>query len=262
MSYTPKSEQLGQLLDWQSAATDAPPNLEDRQIHLWSLPLHLSDSEVERAKLMLNDTQRDKFARRATPELQNAYLAGRYHLMTLLGAYSRVDPHRLQLSYNRLNKPYLDPNPEDIQFNFTDTITAQGSCGLLAFSRSFALGVDIESLARRSNFAAIVAKRFTAAETDYVTESNGEINAARFLACWTRKEAFGKATGRGINFKMRNIDLASPGSFELDFASDDQPGRPFRLQQFQMGNDFIASLVHEGHQSLPIRAFKSANHIP
>ena len=247
---------------WQQATTGKPPRLAENELHLWHLPLELNAADTVQAIKMLNATQRDKYHRRATEELQKAYLAGRFHLLTLLAAYNSVEPLDLQLSYGRLNKPYLDPNPQNIEFNFTDTTTDQGASALLAFTKTHAVGVDIEALTRRSNFAAIVARRFSAAETAYVTAGDGEIDAQRFLAYWTRKEAFGKATGRGINFKMQDMDLASPGSFELNFTSDHQPGLPFRLQQIQLGTDFIASVVHASHQPLTIKSFKSANHWP
>jgi 4'-phosphopantetheinyl transferase len=176
--------------------------------------------------------------------------------MTLLAGYNSWCSEDVKISYSRLNKPYLNPNPLDIQFNFSDTLPSPGDAGkgvaLLAFTRSLAVGVDIEFLKRQSNFSAIVAKRFSQAETDYVTEQNRTINARRFLAYWTRKEAYGKAIGQGINFRMRDMDLASPDSFELPFTSADQP---YRLQQVQIGEDLIAAIVHQGHEKVRIKAF-------
>ena len=256
------TEQLGIRLEWQTAATHAPPRLADNEIHLWYVPLVLSTCDGDQAIGLLNDIQRDKYQRRATPQLRRSYLASRFHLLTLLGAYSKVATEEVQLSYGRLNKPYLNPNPQNIEFNCTDTANDSDGVGLFAFSKANALGVDIEALTRRSNFAAIVARRFSSAETDYVTESNGSINPHRFLAYWTRKEAYGKASGKGINFSMRDMDLASPDSFELNFHSDDRPSLPFRLQQIEIDRDFIASVAHAGHHPLAIKAFRLANQIP
>ena len=250
-------EQLGQQLKWQHAKPGSAPILDKHQIHLWYLPLKLNKVQTESALKLLNDTQRNKYHRRATQQLQQAYLAGRFYLLTLLAAYSRIDANEIQISYNRLNKPYLNPNPADIQFNFTDTLTPSGHCGLFAFCRSRAIGVDIESFNRSGDFSAITAKRFSSAETEYVTNADGKINSSRFLAYWTRKEAFGKAVGCGINFRMCEMDLASPGKFELNFTDNKPTALPYRLLQIQIGQQIIASVVHEHHQPLIIKGFSS-----
>ena len=248
----------------QWAATDLGQSrqLSTQEVHLWCLPLTLDSAERALAISWLNAKQRDKFERRLTPQLQQTYLAGRYFMLRLLSAYTNVHPGSVRISYSRLNKPFLASNHHNIEFNYSDTVTAEGNIGLFALSRTRAVGVDIESLSRRTNFAPIVAKRFSAAESAYVTAPDGEVNAERFLAYWTRKEAYGKATGKGINFTMRELDLASPTRFELDFMSDEKPARPFRLQQIQLQNEYIAALVHETHQPLEINAFMSDAHMP
>lgn len=257
-----KAERLGIELDWQDCRPHAPPLLTDQEVHLWLFPLQLGDEQVEHALELLNNTQRDKYFRRKTPQLKQTYIAGRYYLMTLLAAYQKIDPQEIQLSYSRLNKPYLNPNPLDLQFNFTDTTMQKGNIGLFAFARNHAIGVDIEAFSRRSNFAAIVNRRFSQAETAYVTRADGSVDARRFLAYWTRKEAYGKAIGQGINFNMRETDLASPGLFELNFSARNNPQQQFRLRQIQIDNDLIVTLVNASHQNLPIQAFRAENQAP
>jgi len=255
-------DELGLHLEWQSENSHSPPKLNEQEIHLWCINLNLDDSETNTALSLLNDIQRDKYHRRANPQLKAAYLAGRFHLLNLLAAYSGITPEEVLLSYSRFNKPYLNPNPNDIEFNFTDTLVADESVGLFAFTRSVAVGVDIEALTRKCNAAAIVAKRFSRTETDFVKDDKGVINLQRVLSIWTRKEAFGKATGKGINFKMSEVDLASPGKFSLEFISNESPSVAYRLQQIQIEQKAIAAIVHEGHHPLTIQAFKLENHMP
>ncbi len=256
------NQQLGHQLDWQVADPLSPLSLNKQEIHLWYINLSLDASQTTIALSLLNDTQRDKYHRRANPQLKAAYLAGRFHLLNLLAAYSKITPEEVLLSYSRLNKPYLNPNPSGIEFNFTDTIIDNKSIGLFSFTCSVEIGVDIEALTRKCNAQAIVAKRFSQAETNFVKDNNGVLNLQRVLSIWTRKEAYGKATGKGINFKMSDVDLASPGQFSLEFIAGESPGVPYRLLQIQIEQKAIAAVVHEGHQPLTIQAFKLENHMP
>jgi len=251
---------LGKKPDWASTSLAKIPPIEHNELHLWWLPLCLNGQQCQTAETLLSDIQRDKYARRATPELKHAYLAGRYYLLNLLGAYAGCAPDEVMLSYSRLNKPSLSLHDKDIEFNFTDTSVNNQAFGFFAFTKGKAVGVDIEARSRRSDFATIVARRFTPAERDFVTDpASNSINPERFLAIWTRKEAYGKATGVGINFQMNERDLASQ-SHELNFW--DKQDKPWHLEQFELGEELIAAVVHAAHQSLSIKAWNSLNQIP
>ena len=262
MSYTNNNNSLGQLLEWQTISPLRPPTLQAEELHIWCLSLSLKKHEREIALELLSDMQRDKFERRSTSQIQNAYLASRYYLLKLLAGYAGIDAEQVQLAYSRLNKPYLDPNLSGLEFNFTDTSYQDRSTGLFAFTKQRQVGVDIEALARRAEFRAIAAKRFSPAEITYASDGRGGIDPHRFLSVWTRKEAYGKATGKGINFRMRDIDLATDDSFELNFHSVDPLKAAYRLHQIRISKQFVASVVHQGHQPLTIKAFRSTNHFP
>ncbi len=245
---------------WRSATLNNLPSLNEQEVHVWCLPLALTPTQSSLAHAWLSDIQKDKYARRSSSQ-QHAYLAGRYFLRGLLGAYTQTEPEKVLLSYSRLNKPYLSEqeagtkSPTSLHFNFTDTRIDGATYGLFAFSRSGEVGVDIEALSRRSNFAPIVHKRFSAAEKLLVTRENGEIDPELFLCIWTRKEASGKATGQGINFKMQERDLVDGEHAELNFY--DELNQPWHLQQLRVNDSLIGCLVHAGHQPLPIKAFNS-----
>lgn len=247
-------EKLGITPHWQTMAISDAGGLEDDQLHIWWLPLRLNHSQKLVAKGLLNSTQHDKYTRRATSELQEAYLAGRYYLLHLLAAYAHCKPDEVNLSYSRLNKPSLSHQERSIEFNFTDTTVDGVEHGLFAFTKRHQVGVDLEARARRSNFAAITAKRFTPNEIEFVTNAETkEVDPERFLAIWTRKEAFGKATGMGINFKMNQRDLASDKP-ELNFV--DQDNQAWRLLQLELGDTLLASVVHAEHQPLSLKAYQ------
>jgi len=247
---------LGKPLQWQSEKDTNSLILKKNELHLWWLPLELGAEQQKIAHTLLNQRQLDKYKRRATPQLQHAYLASRYHLLTLLAAYQNCKPHEIELSYSRLNKPFIDSKTkqDSLQFNFTDTSANDISYGLYAFCWNRQVGVDLEALNRSGDFARIAKRRFTPPELEYVSQDNGELDTHKCLAIWTRKEAYGKATGKGINFQMneRNLRGHNPHEHEFNDSKED-----WRLIQVQPDNDFIGCVVHETHQPLTIKAFNS-----
>lgn len=260
------TEQLGASLDWESSKEGSALSLMPSELHIWWLPLTISAEHAQFTLGHLNERQREKYHRRATSDLQHAYLAGRYHLLTLLAAYANCKPDKIKLSYNRLNKPSLNINNTDevnqqIHFNFTDTNIGKQSHGLFAFCRQHPVGVDLEACDRKSAFKKIAQRRFTQTELEYVTNENGLIDSKRCLAVWTRKEAYGKAIGQGINFQMNERNLVSdnfkqPFKYNFNDSKDD-----WRLIQIQPEQRFIACVVHQSHQNLLIKAFNRPYHI-
>ncbi len=243
-------KKIASQLHWQSNSLTDFQALGNDELHIWHLKLQLDESQANSAQHLLSDIQRDKYHRRSSPYLKQQYLAGRYYLLTLLGAYTSQEPEEVLLSYSRLNKPSLSNENLNIEFNFTDT----DGHGMFAFSRKRQVGVDIECLDRDINFSAIAQRRFTEQELDFVMPKN-QIDHQRCLAIWTRKEAYGKATGQGINFKMnqRNLYEESPNSQAYCFT--DEQNLAWTCRQISIGNKYIASVVHEGHENLNIKAF-------
>lgn len=250
-------------LDWLSANHQQFPELGDEQVHLWWLPLRLDKQQTSIAVDLLSDIQRDKYLRRDAAGLAGSYLAGRYYLLNLIGAYIGKPASEVMLSYTRLNKPYLSYHLQNLEFNFTDTVSYDGTYGLYAFSKNRAVGVDIEALTRLTNFNAIAQRRFSDTE---LAQVGWPVAADKFLAIWTRKEAYGKATGQGINFKMNQRNLLRSAQAETtdnahySFIDEDQ--NAWQLSQFQPAPGFVAALVYGGDQELDIKAFNSLNHMP
>jgi 4'-phosphopantetheinyl transferase len=245
-------EELGQKLHWNDVSLHSFPPLCADELHLWWLPLNLEHTKLKSALHLLSDIQRDKYHRRATAQLKQNYLAGRYYLLNLLGAYTQQAPNEVMLSYSRLNKPSLSDSSLAVEFNFTDS----KGYGVFAFSRGRSVGVDIECRAREINFKAIADRRFTEQELAFVYQ-DGSLNKQRCLAIWTRKEAFGKATGLGINFKMNQRNLYSADDHAYQHKFRDNDNIPWRCLQLQLGDQFIASVVHQEHHELAVKSFKS-----
>lgn len=71
-----------------------------------------------------------------------------------------------------------------------------------------AIGVDLEPLTRRSNWQGIARRWFTENEQRWLTQQ-GE--AKDFLRLWTLKEAWLKATGRGIAGNLKTLERHPDG---------------------------------------------------
>ena len=181
----------------------------------------------------------------------------------MLRAYLPADV-KIDLALGEHGKPYLQAPVKPLQFNVSDT---QG-WGLFAFSWNDAVGVDVESLARSGNFHRIIQRRFAPQEQNLVYNASPDsvandqvgqesVDNAAFLACWTRKEAYGKALGVGLNYPTREQVLCS--SLQEPVTVTRSPdSRQWCLQQLAisaMPTDFVGCVASEGNQPKRLRAF-------
>lgn len=86
------------------------------------------------------------------------------------------------------------------------SVSHSGGMAGCAVSRGMAIGLDIEPLTRRPQWQKVVSRWFTPEEQDWLLADN---NSEAFLKVWTLKEAWLKATGRGIANNLTTLRICS-----------------------------------------------------
>jgi 4'-phosphopantetheinyl transferase len=89
-----------------------------------------------------------------------------------------------------------------------------------AVSGDAPIGLDLEPIARNPQWQKVVSRWFSPPETAWLLAAN---DSEAFLKVWTLKEAWLKATGRGIANNLKTLTITA--DFEL---SGDRPGEPWR----------------------------------
>jgi 4'-phosphopantetheinyl transferase len=189
------------------AEPDHWPELGGGELRLWFAPLDLEDGRQQELRASLSEAERARAARFVFDLHRRRYAAGRGLLRQLLGRYLDLPPAALAFDTGPLGKPYLGGAQRGarLQFNYSD---ADGMA-LYGFALDAELGVDLESLAREVGHQEIARRHFRAEEVAALERGEPAESRAAFLACWTRKEAWGKAKGVGIHYPLDGIDLCS-----------------------------------------------------
>lgn len=109
-----------------------------------------------------------------------------------------------------------------------------------AVSPGAPVGLDLEPKARRPQWQKVVSRWFSLQEQDWLLAAN---DSEAFLKVWTLKEAWLKATGRGIANNLRTLDISA--GFEL---RGDRSAEPWRACLGHSGDHWVA-LVYQGSYS-------------
>jgi 4'-phosphopantetheinyl transferase len=166
-----------------------------------------------------------------------------------LGLLLKVDPANVALGSGEHGKPHIAgaSDPAGLQFNLSHS----GSLGLVGWAWGRAIGVDIEFWRPMSDEAALVRRYFSASEIAAWERLAPLQRTAGFFNCWTRKEAYVKAVGRGLGLPLDSFDVslgegADARLLRASAIGDD--GRAWSLAALHVGERVSAAAVLEGDE--------------
>ena len=225
------------------------PELSKEDVHVWRVTLDMPASRIQQFSEILADDERRRASRFRFPQHRNHFIVARGALRTLLGRYLPIKPEKLRFEYNQYGKPSLPPemNPSHLKFNLSHS----GELALYAFAYDRELGIDVEYTHRRVDQIEQIARRyFSAAENAVFCTLPEHLRPQAFFNCWTRKEAYIKARGKGLSLPLHQFDVTlAPGDPARLLAARDDPSQFARwtMQALEPGQDYVGALVAEGH---------------
>jgi 4'-phosphopantetheinyl transferase len=230
--------------EWSSPL--ATPDLARREIHVWCASLATYEATFERLESTLADQERERAGRFISERDRDRYIAARGILRDLLGKYLGCAPRSIEFAYGPYGKPALAaaaPRPE-ICFNLSHS----HGLAAVAIGQEREVGIDVELI--RAEFAseAIAKRYFSAREIDELSRLPAELRTEGFFLCWTRKEAYIKAKGDGLQIPLDSFDVSlSPGR-PATLSSVDQPrwGIESFVPSLVSERRFAAAVVAEG----------------
>lgn len=215
-------------------------SLQNGEVHVWRMELEQPRDLLEKFRGTLEPDELQRAERFHFEKHRSSFVVGRGFLRYVLSRYLETEPEALKFSYGEYGKPALDGR---LHFNMSHSHRV----ALLAITEDRQIGVDVEHI--RADFAtADIARRFfSAAEVESFDSLTKEEQVEAFFRCWTRKEAFIKATGKGLSQALDAFDVTlAPGvAAELLRVEEDDASRWF-MSDIDAGSDYAAALVVEG----------------
>ena len=232
---------ISPLILWQSSAQF--PTLTKSEIHIWCANLKLTTEEAATLSQYLAADERKRAERFKFEIHRHRFIAAKGTLRKILGKYLEISPEKIKFSAGPHGKPYLDKSiNQELLFNSSDS----QNLALYAVVLNHEIGVDVEYI--REDFASKeVAQRFFSPYENQVLQGLPEAQkTTTFFACWTRKEAFIKALGKGLSYPLDQFDvsLAPEESAKLRRVGDDpeEAGR-WQLCDLKPAQNFVAAVA-------------------
>lgn len=214
------------------------------EIHVWRVSLDRVRDETGRLFETLDGEERRRAARFAFERHRRRFVVARGVLRNILARYLALRPGEIVLQYNEYGKPSLKAGAGRAKLHFN--VSHSEELALYALSPDLEVGVDVEYV-RRDMATAEIAERFFS--PDEVSAFQGlpeHLKTDAFFNCWTRKEAYIKALGKGVSHPLDlftvSLTPGQPASLlrdETDPAGADQ----WSLRELQVGPGYAAALA-------------------
>lgn len=230
-------------------------SLRPGEIHLCFVPLAASAACLARLERVLAPEESDRARGFRTAALRAAFIAARGLLRAILARSLGLDPARLPLEAGAGGKPRV-ALPARLRFNLAHS----GGCALYALGHDRELGVDLERVKPMPDAESIARRFFSPAEAADILSLGARERDAAFFRCWTRKEAYVKATGEGLGLGLDRFSVTLlPGEPPALQAPED--GRAWSLFDVSPEARYAAALVAGGAPAtIHAWAFGDADH--
>ncbi len=227
-------------------AESRPPRQRTEQIrpgdvHAWVADLDgpgIAAGELS-GPALLDPRELDRAGRYARPRDGARFAASRAWLRLVLARYLGADPAGLRFATSPDGRPALaGEHAHRLQFSLS---RSEGRA-LIAVSHAL-VGADIEIVRPRTGLADLIASRFSPAEAACITAGCGGSPPPGFYRHWTAKEAYLKATGRGLaGLRATELACGRPPVLRVD----GRPADSWTLSLPDAGPDCAAAIVGSG----------------
>lgn len=230
-----------------SAATCTDPRLVS--IEVCRLELDVSDDRAATLRALLSADELERTRRLRFEVDQRRFAVGRALVRTRLGEFLDEPPETLRFTYGPAGKPSLSDFPQ-VAFN------ASGSrgVGLLAVGVETRLGIDIELPEPGVDDLGVARQFFCRSEIDELTALPHELRQLGFLRTWTRKEAYVKALGDGLQAGLDRFAVsAAPDAPALRWSARGDADRWTIVDLSEPARGTVAALCHDSGKATGVR---------
>lgn len=243
-------QSAGNFADPHTETWSCPPSqvsLGNRDVHVWRAALDHPHSVAKAFYELLSLDERQRACRFHFSRDRDRFIVARGTLRSILSRYLFVPPSQHQFNYGPYGKPRLDEPGGGTSLHFN--ISHAHNLALFAFTRHRDLGIDLEYIRESASGPDVAERFFSSQEVASLRGLPTESWTQGFFNCWTRKEAYIKATGNGLSIPLNQFAVSLvPGepAAMLATAHNDREAVRWSIREISPAPDYVAAIVVEG----------------
>lgn len=226
---------------WNTAPVH--PTFAPDDIHIWRVNLTRPFVEYEYLRSLLSPSEQTRLAKFHFSRDQQRFGIARASLRRILALYLQADPHSLALDATQFGKPYLS-KPEHAWLSFN--ISHSGDLALIGLTHERAIGIDLEEISRTIQPMQIATQFFSPSELAALKKYRGEEQRQAFFRCWTRKEAYSKAIGKGLQIPLNQFSVSLDNEPVVQLEHHEPQPQPWSIYGLEPQQGYIGAIAVAG----------------
>jgi 4'-phosphopantetheinyl transferase len=227
---------------WQPPPADL--RLATDAVHVWRASLDQPAERLDGFRATLADDELARAERLRFPEHRSRFVVAHGLLRAILARYLGAEPAEIRFRYGRWGKPFLLDERDPLRFNMTHS----EDMVLFAVTTGCEVGIDVERINPHRAIDRLARRYFSEAENAAFAAVSEAMRGEAFFTCWTRKEAYIKAIGRGLSLPLHLFDVSlAPEEPPAILGSREDPEAPsrWRVLAVNPGPGYAAAVVVE-----------------
>lgn len=221
--------------------------LAPEEVHVWHTSLRLPDEEFQLRLELLSVEEKLRAERFSVERKYIEYVVTRGTLRLILGHVLEQDPAGVTIHYTGHDKPYVDPGVAGTPVCFN--VSHSHELAVFAVTPGIEVGIDIEHVREDVEFEKMARRFFSTREAEELDTCRKPAIARTFFSCWTRKEAFVKATGKGIAFGLGDFSVSmdpDQQEVELHAGREDIRTDDWHIRNLDVHKDYACAVAVKG----------------
>jgi 4'-phosphopantetheinyl transferase len=222
--------------------------LSKHEVHAWLIDVDVDDSVISGLEALLSCDEHTRGMKFRFQADRRRHFVSHGALRQVLSLYLGIAPQKLKFTHGRYGKPCLQG--EQAQSGLSFNLSHSAGKALLGLTREREIGVDIEFIQQSFDWEQLAQRFFALQEVEMLRSVPQESRNRAFFACWTRKEAYLKAKGLGLNLPLKRFSVSlAPGEPAALLRHETEPAEVKRwsLEEVRVGPEYAAAIAVEGH---------------
>ena len=173
------------------------------EVHLWHTRISEMFPILAPYACYLSEEEKQKLNHFCNKISSHTFVVSRIMLRLILAAYIDCDPLRITFEIGKYGKLRLPDHPKNKGICFNNSHS--NDIAIVAVTANSDIGVDIEFIRPVKELRNIITQNFSEHEQTYLLALNGDFLFEGFFLCWTLKEAFIKAVGKGLSYPLNTF---------------------------------------------------------
>lgn len=231
-----------------------PPDqvvLAEDEVHVWRASVLQPPATIQYWRSLLSEDEVARAERFYFEKDRHRFIVSHGLLRVLLARYLNtpfLNASQLRFCNNDYGKPSLDLGMQDRTLNFN--LSHSDELVLFAFTYVRQIGVDIEYMRPDLDYQSLAEHYFSSLEHQMLQALPASARLEAFYQCWTRKEAYIKARGKGLSIPLDVFDVSlrpDEPAMVLGSREDPQETERWKLYALHSDSNYASALAVEGH---------------